>query len=91
VFIHHNLPLGDPDWALLTNLPDLFPIAVEVINAYLEHQLFVTELQHPLDDPLSGSPVIDPERIFESIISRFVTGEPTPQDIIKGGTEQLKE
>jgi hypothetical protein len=81
MYIFHRLPPDDPDWSMSTNLSELFPTAVEAIAAYMEHRLFVTEIEHPLADPIYGAPVVDPERITEAISAQFAEDEPTPYDI----------
>jgi hypothetical protein len=81
MYIYHRLSTDDADWSMSTSLPDLFLTAVEAITAYTEHRLFVTEIQHPLEDPISGTPVVDPACITEAIYSQFAEVEPTPYDI----------
>jgi hypothetical protein len=90
MYIFHRLPPDDPDWSMSTKLSDLFPTAVEAITAYFDHRLFVTEIQHPLEDPISGTPVVDPDCITEAIYSQFGEIESTPHDRKSVDDEQVE-
>jgi hypothetical protein len=70
LLFHHTSTDGD-QWSMSSDLFDLFPTAVEAIAAFTGHRLFLTELAHPLDDPLNGTPVVDPERIKAAIYAHF--------------------
>jgi hypothetical protein len=71
MLLYHRTSVEGDQLAMSSELMDLFPTALEAMTAQVEHRLFVTELAHPLDDPLTGTLVVDPDRITAAIYAEF--------------------
>jgi hypothetical protein len=59
MLLFHRTATHGEWWAMSSDLTDLFPTMDEAIIAHMQHRLTVTEIGHPLDDPLAGTPVVD--------------------------------
>jgi hypothetical protein len=83
MLLFHRTATHGEWWAMSSDLTDLFPTMDEAIIAHMQHRLTVTEIGHPLDDPLAGTPVVDPDRIAAAIVAHYpgmqVVPDPHPR------------
>jgi hypothetical protein len=70
LLFHRTSTEGD-HVSMSSDLTDLFLAMDEAIIALMEHRLFVTEIGHPLDDPLDGTLVVNPDRIIAAINAAY--------------------